>query len=202
MSGGATLTVDDSKAFSGKMSIALKKGGGYPGTWLTFSDVAAKIPSNDLHGRAMIWMTAVPGGAHWDGIMASGTKPGGGNATYILGGMFRNFMSVYHPGDCSVDSKTPFPTGRWACIQWEFMGTKDGKMHLHKMMLDGQVVDNGIQNGNQGVCAAGGGTREWVAPIFNTLKVGYVHYGGSNNIELWIDDLAWGEQAIPCPPPK
>jgi hypothetical protein len=198
--GGGSITVDGNKGFSGKQSIVLKKAGGYPGTWLTFSNVAAQIPSNDLHGRAMIWMTQVPGAAHWDGIMASGSKAGGGNATYILGGMYKNFMAVYHPGDCSTDSKTPFPVGRWACIQWEFMGSKDGK-HLHRMLLDGQVVDNGVQDGKQGVCAAGGGTHDWTAPTFNTLKVGYVAYGGGSG-DIWIDDLAWGEQPIPCPPPK
>ena len=108
-------------------------------------------------------------------------------------------MSVYHPGDCSVDSKTPFPVGRWACIQWEFMGTKDGK-HVHKMMLDGMVVDNGIQDGSQGFCVNGGG-RDWKAPTFNSMKVGYVAYGGGSS-DLWIDDLAWGDQPIPCPPMK
>ena len=196
--GGATVTVDGAKAFSGTKSVVLKGAGGYPGTFLTFSNISAMIPSNDLHGRVMMWMTKVPGGAHWDGIMASGTKTGGGNATYILGGMYMNFMAVYHPGDCSTDSKTPFPVGRWACIQWEFKGTKDGK-HLHKMMLDGKVVDNGTQDGSQGVCASGGGTHDWTAPTFNTLKVGYVAYGGSSG-DIWFDDLAFGEQEIPCPP--
>jgi hypothetical protein len=90
--------------------------------------------------------------------------------------------------------------GRWACIQWEFKGTKDGK-HLHKMMLDGMVVDNGLQDGKQGVCAAGGGTHDWTAPTFNSLKIGYVAYGGSSG-DIWFDDLAWGEQEIPCPPMK
>jgi hypothetical protein len=196
--GGATVTVDGSKAFSGTKSVVLKKAGGYPGTFLTFSGISSMIPSNDLHGRVMMWMTKVPGGAHWDGIWATGSKLGGGTATYILGGMYMNFMAVYHPGDCSTDSKTPFPVGRWACIQWEFKGTKDGK-HLHKMMLDGKVVDNGIQDASQGVCASGGGTHDWAAPIFNTLKVGYVAYGGSSG-DIWFDDLAFGEQEIPCPP--
>lgn len=195
--GGATVTVDDTKAYSGKKSILFHKAGGYPGTFLTFSNIASMIPSNDLHGRVMMWMTQTPGKSHWDGIWATGSKPGGGTATYILGGMYGNFMAVYHPGDCSTDSKTPFPTGRWACIQWEFKGTKDGK-HLHRMLLDGQVVDNGVQDGSQGVCAGSGGTHDWTAPVFNTLKVGYVAYGGGSG-DIWFDDLAFGESEIPCP---
>jgi hypothetical protein len=63
------------------------------------------------------------------------------------------------------------------------------------------VVDNGIQDGNAGVCAGGGGTRDWAAPVFSTLKVGYVAFGGGSG-DIWFDDLAWGEQEIPCPPPK
>jgi hypothetical protein len=188
------VTVDTTRAFSGTKSVTYKNVGG-SGAWLTFAGMAASLPENDLHGRMMIFMPATPGKAHFDTIMATGT----GTGTYILGGMYGNFMSVYHPGDCSVDSKTPFPTNRWACIQWEFKGTKDGK-HLHKMMLDGMVVDNGIQDGSQGFCVNGGG-RDWKAPIFDNMKVGHVAYGGGS-ISLWIDDLAWGPQEIPCPPPK
>jgi hypothetical protein len=33
------------------------------------------------------------------------------------------------------------------------------------------------------------------------MKVGHVAYGGGA-ISLWIDDLAWGPQEIPCPAPK
>ena len=41
------------------------------------------LPSNDLHGRAMIWMSMAPGDAHFDTVMASGQ-----GGTYILGGMY------------------------------------------------------------------------------------------------------------------
>jgi hypothetical protein len=182
------VTVDGSKGFNSSKSL-LVKGGGF----IVFSDIAAMLPSNDLHGRAMIWMNMTPGTAHFDTVMASGQ-----GGTYILGGMYKNFMSVYHPGDCSVDSKTPFPVGRWACIQWEFKGAKDGT-HLHKMMLDGQVVDNGIQDGSQGFCVQGGAKRDWKAPIFNSLKIGHVQYGGTGGVELWLDDVAFGEAPIACP---
>jgi hypothetical protein len=182
---GGTLTVDTTKYFSGKQSILIKTRGGtnFPGNNLVFSGIEKLLPANDLHGRVMMWMDKTPGQAHWDSII--GSAAGGSNPTYILGGMYANFMSVYHPGDVSVDSLTKFPTGTWACIQWQFSG-KDGK-NLHKMMLNGEVVDKGI-------------TERWKAPTFSQLKVGYRHFNTNVAVDVWLDDLAFGDQPIPCPP--
>jgi len=33
------------------------------------------------------------------------------------------------------------------------------------------------------------------------VKVGWVAYGGGGSVEMWFDDLAIGEQEIPCPTP-
>jgi hypothetical protein len=184
---GGTMTVDTTKAFSGSKSILIKTRGGtnFPGTNLVFSGIEKLLPANDLHGRVMMWMANTPGAAHWDSVL--GSAAGGSNPTYILGGMYKNFMSVYHPGDVSVDSNTPFPTGTWACVQWQFSG-KDGKS-LHKMMLNGQVVDKGIKEG-------------WRAPTFSQLKVGYRHFNTNVAVDVWLDDLAFGDQPIACPEKK
>jgi hypothetical protein len=181
---GGTVTTDTTRFFSGKQSILIKTRGGtnFPGNNLVFSGIEKLLPANDLHGRVMMWMANTPGRAHWDSIL--GSAAGGSNPTYILGGMYMNFMSVYHPGDLSVDSNTPFPTGTWACIQWQFSG-KDGK-NLHKMMLNGVVVDKGI-------------TERWRAPTFSQLKVGYRHFNTNVAVDVWIDDLAFGDQPIACP---
>jgi hypothetical protein len=201
---GATLLVDTSKAFSGKQAIAIKGPKGSFGAQLVFGAPQLPLPSNDLHGRMMVFMTAVPGGGvHFDNVLASGTLAAGGSSTYVLGGMYGNFMAVYHPGDCSVDSSTKFPAGRWACIQWEFKGAKDGT-HVLKMMMDGMTVDKGeITTKGPNNCAAGNNGGEWKAPTFNRMSVGWVNYQSSPiPVEMWIDDLAFGEAPIPCPPPK
>jgi hypothetical protein len=184
---GGTVTTDTTKFFSGKQSILIKTRGGtnFPGNNLVFSGIEKLLPENDLHGRVMMWMANTPGRAHWDSIL--GSSAGGSNPTYILGGMFMNFMSVYHPGDDSVDSATPFPTGTWACIQWQFSG-KGGK-NLHKMMLNGMVVDKGL-------------TEKWRAPTFSQLKVGYRHFNTNVAVDVWLDDLAFGDQPIACPEKK
>ena len=182
---GGSMSVDSAKFFSGKQSIKISTRGGtnFPGTNLVFSGVEKLLPENDMHGRVMMWMANTPGRAHWDSIL--GSAAGGANPTYILGGMYMNFMSVYHPGDDSVDSATPFPTGTWACIQWQFSGK--GGMNIHKMMLNGQVVDKGL-------------TTKWRAPTFSQLKVGYRHFNTNVAVDVWLDDLAFGDQPIPCPP--
>jgi hypothetical protein len=190
---GGSITTDATKAYGGKQSVLIKTGtgGNFPGNNLIFNGIEKLLPDNDLHGRVMVWMDQTPGMAHWDSIM--GSAAGGANPTYIMGGMYKKFMSVYHPGDCSVDSSTPFPTGVWACLQWEFKGTKEGK-HLHKMMLNGEVVNNGIQDAAQGFPS-----KDWKAPTFSQLKVGFRHFGSPNPVNMWIDDLAFGDQPIPCP---
>ena len=201
VSSSATLLVDDTKFANGKKSLAIKGPRGSFGAQLVFGAPQLPLPANDLHGRMMVWITKVPGGGvHWDGVLASGPLASGRNSTYVLGGMYGNFMAVYHPGDCSVDSNTKFPEGRWACIQWQFKGAKDGT-HLLKMMLDGQVVDKGaITTKGPNNCAAGNNGGEWLAPAFQKLTVGWINYQASPiPVEMWIDDLAFGESEIPCP---
>jgi hypothetical protein len=184
---GGSLTTDTSKAFSGTKSILIKARTGttYPGNNLVFSGIEKLLPDNDLHGRVMMWMTNTPGDAHWDSVI--GASAGGAEPLYVLGGMFKRFMAVYHPGDTAQDSATAFPTGTWACIQWEFSG-KGGK-NLHKVMLNGMVVNNGI-------------TERWPAPTFSHLRVGHRHFSSTVTVDLWLDDLAFGDQPIACPDRK
>jgi hypothetical protein len=184
---GGTLTTDTTRAFSGTRSILIKTrtGTNYPGNNLVFSGIEKLLPNNDLHGRVMMWMVNTPGDAHWDSVLGSAANAA--NPTYVLGGMYGRFMAVYHPGDIGQDSSTRFPTGRWACIQWQFSGK--GGMNVHKVMLDGTLVNQGLN------------TR-WTAPTFSTLKVGHRHFSSTVAVDLWLDDLAFGDQPIACPPPK
>jgi hypothetical protein len=185
-----SVVVDETKAFSGKKALAIKLQNPRGTTaQVVFGQPLLPFPSNDVHGRAMVFMTKVPqaNNIHWDLIMGRGQ---GGE--YAIGSMYGNFMAVYEPGDCSVDSTTKFPEGRWACIQWQFKG-KDG-MQVLKMSLDGKVVD-------KGEITRGPGCNGWRAPAaFTSLMVGWINYQPSNiPVEMYIDDLAIGEQPIPCP---
>jgi hypothetical protein len=198
-----SIVVDGTKFFSGKQSLLIKMASPAPDTaaQLVFTK-QLPLPSNDLHGRAMVFMTAVPGccstsnGLHWDLSSASGA----GGIEYTVGSMYGNFMGVYQPGDCSLDTQTRVPAGRWACVQWEFKGAKDGTHYLG-MKVDGQPTSpDGVSTIGPANCVQGAKSREWKATTWTELTVGWINFQPSTPVEMWIDDLAFGEQEIPCPP--
>ena len=94
---------------------------------------------------------------------------------------------MHQPGDDSVDSTTKFPVGRWACLQWEFKGTP----HVITVKLDGQFIEKGM------TLAKG----SWKSATWNSMGIGWINFEGAvaGVIDMWIDDLAFGEQEIPCP---
>ena len=141
-------------------------------------------------------------GFHWDFIIASG-----GGKTYVLGSMYNTvakagaFMPVYHPGDRSIDTSTPFPVGKWACVQWEFRSGGAGD-DLLQIKQDGQIVDLGKATA-EGAPITDGHIAAWPAGPWSQLSFGYDHYQGLTiDVDLWYDDLAFGPQEIPCPAPK
>jgi hypothetical protein len=184
-----SMVVDSTKAFSGKQSAYVHLDNPRPDSaaQMTFKG-APLFPAlaGDLFARAMVYMTAVPGccstsnGLHWD---LSTAKAGG--TEYTLGSMYGNFMPVYQPGDDSVDTKTKWPEQKWTCIQWEFKGTAN--------YLDVKV---------DGVRAAPGiPVTKWKATLWSEVNVGWINFQQSSiPVDMWIDDLAFGSQEIPCPP--
>jgi hypothetical protein len=112
------------------------------------------------------------------------------------------FMPVYQPGDRSIDTSTPFPEARWACIQWEFrFGGTGGD--LLEIKMDGKVVDLGKTTA-EGAPISGGHIAAWPAGPWARLVFGYVHFSSPTpiDVDLWFDDLAFGASEIPCPPAK
>ena len=183
-----SLVVDSTKAFSGGQSayIHLNNPPGDSAAQLTFKG-APLFPTlaGDIFARAMVYMTAVPGccstsnGLHWD---LSTAKAGG--TEYTLGSMYGNFMPVYQPGDDSVDTKTKWPEKRWVCIQWEFKGTAN----FLDVKVDGQRAAPGIL------------VTKWKAAMWTSVNVGWINFQQSTiPVDMWIDDLAFGGQEIPCP---
>jgi hypothetical protein len=198
--GNGTLTIDNSKFFSGTQSlhIHLTNPGADSKAQLAFTAPVLPFASNDVHARAMVWLTKNPGN-HWDFATAFGTDPPADDDTkiqYTLGSMSGHLMAVYQPGDDSVDSSTQFPVGRWGCLQWEFKGAMDGT-HLIRIQLDGKVIDKGE------ITKGGIAKGNWPATTWKSMKVGWINFGGVNQpVDMWIDDLAVSDQEIPCPPAK
>jgi hypothetical protein len=183
-----SMVVDKTRAFSGQQSvyIHLDNPRGDTAAQMKFQG-APLFPAlaNGIFGRAMVYMTAVPGccstsnGIHWDLTTA---KSGG--TEYTLGSMFGNFMPVYQPGDDSVDTKTKWPEKKWVCIQWQFSGSAN----MLDVKVDGTRAAPGIP------------VTKWKFAKWNYLDFGWINFQPSTiPVDMWIDDLAFGAEEIPCP---
>jgi hypothetical protein len=196
--GYATMTVDTSNKYSGTQSLHIKltnaPDSGH--ARLEFSAPVMPLPSNDIHGRMMVFLSRNVKN-HWDLVTAFASDKINDSESVIQDtfgsyGSDGHIESVHQPGDDSVDSTTKFPVGRWACLQWEFNGSPT--MHQIKVKLDGQFIDKGMNLSKSG----------WKAATFKSMGIGWINYEGGVGgvIDMFIDDLAFGEQEIPCPAAK
>jgi len=190
----AGVVVDTTKAFSGTQSLHFLKVPA-PAKQTPNIRFMSQFPlaSNDMHGRVMLYMAQTPKTtSHWNFITSSNS----GNTEWSIGGQYGNFELVCDPPDNGLDSKTPFPGGKWACMQWEFKYPGNTNTTF-VTKVDGVSVDQGEFTG------ANSKGEKWVAGTWNNLKLGWEVFGSSDvDVEFWIDDLAFGEQVIPCPPSK
>jgi hypothetical protein len=120
-----------------------------------------------------------PNASHWDIVQSNAN-----GTIWSWGRHVRKFELVVDPPDDGKDSSTP---SRWtlACVQWKFKGT--GTQTEYHVMLHGRKEVNQSPVNNH-----------WRGGTWRDLMVGYEVFG-SAPIEFWIDDLAFGEQEIPCP---
>ena len=186
------VVVDNSKAFSGTQSLHFLKNPKPATANSPFINFTKQFPlaSNDLHGRIMYFMAETPKtDSHWDFI----TSRNSGNTEWSIGGQDGIFELVCDPPDNGLNSKTAWPSGKWVCMQWEYKypGSTDTTF-LAK--VDGVAVDKGDFTG------ANSNGEKWVAGTWSNLKFDWEVFGKSDvDVEFWIDDLAFGEQPIPCP---
>jgi hypothetical protein len=185
------VVVDTSKAFSGAQSLHFQKLT-KPASGTPNIDFTQQFPlaSNDMHGRAMIFMAQTPQtSSHWNFITSSNS----GGTEWSIGGQYGKFELVCDPPDNGLDSKTAFPGGKWVCMQWQFKYPgNDNTTFVTK--IDGVSVDQGEFTG------ANSKGEKWKAGTWNNLKLGWEVFGSSDtDVEFWVDDLAFGEQPIACP---
>ena len=188
---GAGITIDGTKARSGTKALHFKVGGA---SFVTFTK---QFPVNDLYGRLMLFMSSTPGTSnHWDLIRSNSTIvriQGKGPPQWSIGGQFGKFELVCDPPDNGIDSNTPFPGGKWVCIQWHFGFDPNGNKTTFLAQVDGMPVDKGMFTGPKGT--------DWQASAWKDLAIGWELFPGGASPEFWVDDLAFGEQPIPCPGP-
>lgn len=184
------VTVDTGKAFSGTKSLKISQP--TPTGMLRFSE---QFPFNDLHGRAMFYVTGIPtdGGPHWDLVVAVADDED--NTNWEIGGMYGDWLFIIDPPDRGVGAGA-FPQDQWFCLQWQYRFAGAGQDNTFVAKLDGASLENAEFTGED----AEGYT--WNAGPWQTLSVGFTSYGGNIATELWVDDIAFGEAPIACPPPK
>jgi len=175
--GTGSVVVDTAQKFSGTKSLHIHSTGGAT-AMVSFSQ---QFPINAEFGRFMVYMPVkITTGNHWD-ILQSDSGVGD---HWEAGGTSGNFELTVDPPDNGLDSATAFPSGAaWHCLQWNFQGAN------YIVKVDGAFVKptpvvNRWKNGT----------------AWKNLIVGFQIFGGNPpTADYWIDDLAFGEQEIPCP---
>jgi hypothetical protein len=181
------MVVDGSKPYRGTKSLHIKTAA--PGS-RAMLDFTKQFPFNDFHGRAMVFMTKVnTNDEHWDFFYGYNSAN-----EWELGGQFQGWSLVVDPPDHPVYSKDKVPLGQWMCIQWNWKYTGPGVDTGYTAKVDGKTFDKSSWTG------ADPTGRKWAAGPWKKFSAGWEGYGATNvDIEMWIDDLAFGEQEIPCP---
>jgi hypothetical protein len=184
------LAVDETRAFSGAKSVRFTHNGAPAKMFIELRQPVLPMTGNIVYGRIMYYLTKTPMGqyTHFELVRGGGVLSGTSRAQLNTGGENGKVVVNYEPGDCTKYSKIVLPEKKWTCYQFRFDGTKND-IHL---WVDGVSVDD------VPVAPAGGGC--WRHPMaVDTLHVGWESYHGTAPVELWIDDVAVGDQMIPCP---
>ncbi|HEY2901282.1 MAG TPA: hypothetical protein VGL59_11945 [Polyangia bacterium] len=188
-----SILVDTTKPFDGTKSLHFNIPKPGPTAQLLFTK---QFPMTDFNGRAMVYMSRVPtNGNHWD-MLYSYFSATGGDTQWEVGGQAGVFELVCDPPDHGLDSKTKFPTGKWFCLQWRFKDAGAGMDNTYTVKVDGVAVDKGDFTG------ANSSGEKWPAGPWKNMSFGWTIYNEATSnvdIEFWVDDLAFGEQEIPCP---
>jgi hypothetical protein len=179
---GPGITVDATKAYSGGKAVHFKPAG------TAYMSFTKQFPFNDLNGRMMMFMVSAPTtSSHWNWL----TSDNAGNTQWSIGGQYGKYELVCDPPDIGIDSQTPFPAGRWVCVQWHFGFNPSDSKTAFGLSIDGVPVDGGTFTGPNGTA--------WKAGSWKNLNIGWEVFGAGVPPEFWIDDLAFGEQPIACP---
>ena len=207
---GAAIKVDGAHVYSGKQALhvltpanAIKRRG--------YVAIHLKGPlpqlQDEMFGRVMVWLDAAPQPqVQWTLLQGEGRSADDRyNSIYRLGlweqsgtQLMANFETTPPvKTDCVKQSKRTLPVRRWACVEWH-MAVATNEMQF---WIDGKPIAH--VKGGAGARACGGHDLDnrWLAPPrFDSLYVGFERYGDTmNDQNLWIDDVALGQQRIGCP---
>ena len=222
-SSGASVSVDATRAFSGKHSVHVSapKGAAYRrGYFAIHEPPVFPAAAREMYGRAMVWLDAAPitppgkDPVHWTFIQGEGRSANDTyNSLYRYGGqhqgglgLMANFETTPPTrSDCWQHSASRLPVQTWACVEWHFAGaTNQLEFWLDgEQLRDLSVTDRAV--GAETGCLSNehlGG--QWLAPpAFQSLYLGWERYQESvNDQNLWMDDVVVSSERVGCPAPR
>lgn len=199
-----SVAVSTERAFSGNQSIHCQaEAGSYAQAFITLAGAPA-FPSlgAELYGRVMIWAAATPeGSVHWSFVAADGPTSDGDRAYYRVGGqhdgaLMNNYWTDDAQKDCWDHSRTTLPIQTWVCLEWRF-ATATNEIQV---WLDGKELTDLHMTGAGEGCVGEPEDVSWPAPTaFEKLGLGWTHYQNTSQKDVWLDDVAFGNQRVGCP---
>jgi hypothetical protein len=217
---GATVNVDDARAFSGRHAVHVlaPRGASYRrGYFAIHQPPVFPSAAHAMYGRVMVWMDVAPVAlagqhdVHWTFIQGEGRSADDTyNSLYRYGGQHQGGLGLMANfettppvrSDCWQHSASTLPVQQWACVEWHFDGaTNQMQLWLEgKELSDLQVTDraSGPESGCLSSEHLGG---QWLAPpAFQSLYLGFERYQDTQSDEnLWIDDVVVSTGRVGCP---
>ncbi|WP_299883514.1 hypothetical protein [uncultured Lacinutrix sp.] len=192
-SGNGIISIDTTKAFSGKQSIKFVSGEGYKNH--AFINLKSLFPlaENRFRGSLKMYIeNASPDGIHWTMIQASGKVKGEDYSAEVRYGgqhqkqLMANYDTKGVKSDCWQHSDVKIPEGEWFTINFLF----DTNTNEMQCAINGKKIDKlAVTNQGEG-CVENDLNNLWVFPIFDTLSFGWADYQtGGGQRTLWIDDI-------------
>jgi hypothetical protein len=215
------VSVDTSQHFGGQKSakFTTEANSGFKSSFIRLNGAPVfPIQGNAFYGRMMTWLESAPEqSVHWTFIQGGGVVPAetyhalyryGGQHPVTNGGTFvgTQLMANYDTPDSYSGTgpksdcwdhadKVVLPTGRWACVEWQFDGPND----TMRFWLDGTAIDSLTMQGTGEGCVSPPSDQTWKAPAFDNLEIGWESYQGDSARTLYIDDVVLATTKVGCP---
>jgi hypothetical protein len=198
--GTGTITIDHTRAHSGRTSIRVNGRAGYCNHVFIGSTRAFTGIGTDLHVRFFVQhTTALPSG-HVAFVAMKDTHDGGKDLRMGAQNKALQWNRESDDQTLPVQSPTgvalsaPLPTNQWQCIEFEVNEAK-GTMStwLNGIPVKGLQLDNVP---TPDVDSQWLSRKNW-RPDLADLRLGWESYAGSDDT-LWFDDVAVGRQRIGC----
>jgi hypothetical protein len=221
-SSGATVSVDQSRAFSGQRSVHVSAPAGAAyrrGYFAIHQNPVFPAAAAEMYGRAMVWLEAAPVASlqqnpvHWTFIQGEGRSANDAyNSLYRYGGqhqgglgLMANFETTPPTrSDCWQHSKSTLPVQQWACVEWHFaVASNEMQFWLDGAELADIAVKGRASGPSSGCLSTEHLGGEWLAPpAFQSLYLGWERYQETQNgQDLWIDDVVVSKSRVGCPAP-